>query len=59
MGATVAAILTLTHSDVIDNKAGQGQRGGGIFNQTNNTVILNQSTIVANTPDNCSGVSGC
>jgi hypothetical protein len=51
MGAS-AAILTLTDGDVTDNKAGQG---GGIFNQTNNTVTLNHSTIVANTPNDCSG----
>jgi hypothetical protein len=51
MGATVVAILTLTHSDVTDNKAGQGQHGGGIFNQPGNTVTLNQSTVAGNTPD--------
>jgi hypothetical protein len=54
-----AATLALTHSDVTDNKAGQVQNGGGIFNQTGNTVTLNQSTVAGNTPDNCSGVTGC
>jgi hypothetical protein len=56
-GTSVAAILTLTHSDVTDNKAGQGQHGGGIFNQPNNTVTLNHSTVVGNSPDECS--PGC
>jgi hypothetical protein len=56
---TTTVTLTLIHTDVTDNKAGQGQHGGGIFNQTGNTVTLNQSTIAGNTPDDCSGVSGC
>jgi hypothetical protein len=34
-----------TQSDVTDNKAGQGQHGGGIFNPPGNTVTLNQSTV--------------
>jgi hypothetical protein len=50
-GATTAATLTLTHSDVTNNNAGQGQHGGGIFNQPDNTVTLNQSTVAGNTPD--------
>jgi hypothetical protein len=52
-----AATLALTHSDVSGNSATSD--GGGIFNQTGNTVTLNQSTVAGNTPDNCSGVTGC
>ena len=55
-GAALAD-LTLTHSDVTNNNAGQGHHGGGIFNQASNKIRLNQSTVVFNTPDDCSGVS--
>jgi hypothetical protein len=57
-GAALAN-LTLTHSDVTNNNAGQGHHGGGIFNQNGNTVQANQTTVVFNTPDDCSGVLVC
>jgi len=55
-GAALAD-LTLTHSDVTSNNAGQGHHGGGIFNQAGNKIRLNQTTVVFNRPDDCSGVS--
>jgi hypothetical protein len=57
LSGAALADLTLTHSDVTNNNAGQGHHGGGIFNQGNNKIRLNQSTVVFNTPDDCSGVS--
>jgi hypothetical protein len=53
---TTAATLTLTNSDVTGNSAGQGQHGGGIFNQPGNPVTLNHSTVAGNTPDDFSDV---
>jgi hypothetical protein len=55
-GARPLANLTLTHSDVTNNNAGQGHQGGGIFNQTDNKVRVKQTTVVFNTPDDCTGV---
>jgi hypothetical protein len=53
LGATTPATLTLVHTDVTNNTAGQGHPGGGVFNQAGNTVNLSQSTAVFNTPDDC------
>jgi hypothetical protein len=53
LGATTPATLTLVHTDVTNNTAGQGHPGGGVFNQAGNTANLNQSTVVFNTPDDC------
>jgi hypothetical protein len=41
------AVLTLTYSDITDNQTG----GGSIFNENGNKVTLNESTVIANTPD--------
>jgi hypothetical protein len=56
ISSAALADLTLTHSDVTNNNAGQGHHGGGIFNQDGNKVRVNQTTVVFNTPDECSGV---
>ena len=46
------AALTLTRSDITDNQAG----GGGIFNETGNTVTLDHSSVTGNTPNNCTNL---
>jgi hypothetical protein len=52
-GVTTPATLTLVHTDVTNNAAGQGHLGGGVFNQAANTVSLNQSIVAFNKLDDC------